>query len=241
MFCRLCLLYNGLANTAIHLAIPARLHRCHQVENGDHGEPRAPAAWIPPPVAGGSHHKALMAWALGHHRLHGHGPEPFSWSRMWRCPIPVSNQRHAACKARNSYPAHFQSMRSTFPQPVAPAGSEARQRRLHTPSEGAAAGFGATDQANGRPLQGQPRPLRVLHSDTRPIAATTRPPAPISHQKVSGSWNWRRIQRRRTSCRPMLSRPRVRAASNTSRWPGSHAARRRDYWLPSSESRAPAG
>ena len=44
-----------------------------------------------------------------------------------------------------------------------------------------------TDQANGRPFQVQPRPLRVRHTDTGPIAATTSPPAPISHQKLSGS------------------------------------------------------
>ena len=44
-----------------------------------------------------------------------------------------------------------------------------------------------TDQAKGRPFQVQPRPLRVRHTDTGPIAATTRPPAPISHQRVSGT------------------------------------------------------
>ena len=63
------------------------------------------------------------------------------------------------------------------PQPA--AGSDLQAPHL---TKAAGAGFGATDQANGRPFQVQPRPLRVRHTDTGPIAATTRPPAPISHQ-----------------------------------------------------------
>ena len=113
--------------------------------------------------------------------------------------MPVSNPRHSACKAGNSNAAHFQSMRSTLPQPGAPGWIRSASTSTSAAKRGAAAGFGASDQANGRPLQGQPRPLRMRHTDTGPIAATTRPPAPISHQKVSGSWNWRRIPRRRTS------------------------------------------
>ena len=60
---------------------------------------------------------------------------------------------------------------------------------LQTPNltKASNAGFGAIDQANGRPFQVQPRPLRVRHTDTGPIAATTRPPAPISHQRVRGT------------------------------------------------------
>jgi len=62
-------------------------------------------------------------------------------------------------------------------QPV--AGSAFDQLHL---CEAADPGFDANDQANGRPFQVQPRPLRVRHTDTGPIAATTRPPTPISHQ-----------------------------------------------------------
>ena len=43
---------DDVAALSDHLAIPARLHWCRGVRNHDHGESRAPSAWIPPPVAG---------------------------------------------------------------------------------------------------------------------------------------------------------------------------------------------
>ena len=42
-------------------------------------------------------------------------------------------------------------------------------------------------QASDLPFQVQPRPVMLLHTDTGAIAPTKSPPAPISHQNLTGT------------------------------------------------------
>ena len=91
------------------------------------------------------------------------------------------------------------------------------------------AGFGATDQANGRPFQVHPRPLRVRHTDTGPITATTRPTG--SHQPPEGD-------RQLELATDPKAQDQLQANARQAKGKGSSCLRRLRLWEPTSQSRS---